>query len=547
MIQCENCHGPGSAHQGAPSADNINVDRDPYISCYGFGTSGCHSGTRQWGTDEIPGWNASAHAPHDNDPETDHGMNTYCASCKSPSQWDPEASRSTGVDIPKAEYRGITCGDCHDPHNDTGHIGQLKWPVEESCDACHNGGHHETMRTPELSGEPSVLRDDYPYMEEVECVECHMFQTSRGVPEPWKKVGHYFEASYEACVYCHTDIYDNMPDVDYDEGNATSMEEWDAWGDELQDHLDEWEHVVHAAQERHEALLEIIEGTDTETGLLEEVEELMEVAEGNGTWTEELEHLFEQAEFDWELAEHNAKGAHNPAYGIALLNAAIDGFEEIIEELEMGTIKGKVSDETGAGVANAYITVNGHGTKTDADGMYMVMVEGGTYDVSAFILGYAEKTQADVSIHSAEVVVQNFTLAPDFDRDGTADADDTDDDNDGVLDDADAFDNDPTEWTDTDGDGIGNNEDTDDDADGVPDTDDKAPLDATVDTKISDLSEDEEAETPMMYLILIIVLIVIVLLLLVMYMKKGSGSSSPPPEPEPEPEPPVEEEIEEEA
>jgi hypothetical protein len=225
MIQCENCHGPGSAHPTGDKPTTINLDRDPYISCYGHGEAGCHSGTRQWGTEDIPGWNQSAHAPHDNDPATDHGMNTYCASCKSPSQWDPTTSRSTGVDIAKEDYRGITCGDCHNPHNNTGHIGQLRWSVEESCDACHNGGHHETMRTKELSGEPSVDREDYPYMEEVECVECHMFQTGRSVPEPWKKVGHYFEASIEACVECHTDVYENLPDVDYDEGNATAMAE----------------------------------------------------------------------------------------------------------------------------------------------------------------------------------------------------------------------------------------------------------------------------------------------------------------------------------
>ena len=44
---------------------------------------------------------------------------------------------------------------------------------------------------------------------------------------------------------------------------------------------------------------------------------------------------------------------------------------------------------------------------------------------------------------------------------------DTDTDGDGVLNEEDAFPNDPTEWLDTDGDGIGNNADTDDDGDGM--------------------------------------------------------------------------------
>ena len=58
------------------------------------------------------------------------------------------------------------------------------------------------------------------------------------------------------------------------------------------------------------------------------------------------------------------------------------------------------------------------------------------------------------------------------DNDGTDGCDeiDPDDDNDGVLDDEDAFPNNPSEDTDTDGDGTGNNEDIDDDSDGYNDT-----------------------------------------------------------------------------
>ncbi len=54
-----------------------------------------------------------------------------------------------------------------------------------------------------------------------------------------------------------------------------------------------------------------------------------------------------------------------------------------------------------------------------------------------------------------------------------------DSDNDGVLDNLDAFPNDPNEWLDTDGDQIGNNADADDDNDGVADERDGAPLDAS--------------------------------------------------------------------
>ena len=51
-------------------------------------------------------------------------------------------------------------------------------------------------------------------------------------------------------------------------------------------------------------------------------------------------------------------------------------------------------------------------------------------------------------MHSADA-----TEWVDYDGDGTGDNADTDDDNDGVLDSADAFDNDVDAWDDTDGDG----------------------------------------------------------------------------------------------
>ncbi|MBR9913131.1 MAG: hypothetical protein GYB33_22555, partial [Gammaproteobacteria bacterium] len=78
-----------------------------------------------------------------------------------------------------------------------------------------------------------------------------------------------------------------------------------------------------------------------------------------------------------------------------------------------------------------------------------------------------------------EAYFDNFVLTvdgvipqPDFDKDGIADSVDSDDDNDGVNDDQDAFPFDASEWLDTDGDGIGNNADHDDDNDGVADDDD---------------------------------------------------------------------------
>ena len=68
-------------------------------------------------------------------------------------------------------------------------------------------------------------------------------------------------------------------------------------------------------------------------------------------------------------------------------------------------------------------------------------------------------------------------VSVDTDGDGIFDSEDTDDDNDGVLDVNDAFPLDKTESSDVDADGIGDNTDTDNDNDGVEDVNDAFPLD----------------------------------------------------------------------
>ncbi|WP_432455077.1 thrombospondin type 3 repeat-containing protein [Agarivorans sp. QJM3NY_29] len=88
------------------------------------------------------------------------------------------------------------------------------------------------------------------------------------------------------------------------------------------------------------------------------------------------------------------------------------------------------------------------------------------------------------SEYSSDISTVTFTILSDSDGDGSADVADEDIDGDGVLNEEDAFPEDPTEFVDTDGDGIGNNADTDDDGDGVADSTDAFPLDAaeSVDT-----------------------------------------------------------------
>jgi hypothetical protein len=539
-IGCENCHGPGSTHKAAAyedKASTINVDIDPYsVSCGGTEDAECHGGTRQYGTEEIPGWSSSAHAPFDNE-EDDGGFNSYCAECKSPSQYDPEATRDTAVSFTKAEARGISCGDCHNPHEDTGHIGQLRYDEEEICDVCHHEG-HETMRTEELEGEPTLDREEYPYMEDVACVECHMFNTPHGTPDEYAVVGHSFEPTYEACVACHTDIYDIMPEETY---NETNMAIWDAWGENLTEELEAWGGVVEAQQDRYEDLVdEVGELLDKVGGVMSHghLEEpgLKQAADENGTWTADMESRLENASYNFELADHASTGAHNPAYGTALLTDAKELLMELEDELSVGILEGKVTDESDAGIANVYISVSGDGgVMTASDGTYEMELPSGTYTVSAYKKGTIEDDATGIVVTAPGVTVQNFTLAADYDNDGTADSTDTDDDNDGIPDTYESANGmDPMDATDA---------YADDDADGLTNiqeyTDETDPQDASAFIKTGGGDDDEADNT--MYLIIIVVLIVVIILVAVMGAKKGGSSTALPKE-----EPPAEEEPEEE-
>jgi len=84
--------------------------------------------------------------------------------------------------------------------------------------------------------------------------------------------------------------------------------------------------------------------------------------------------------------------------------------------------------------------------------------------------------------------------APDGDAGNTQPWMDTDDDDDGVLDDDDLFPTDPDETSDYDGDGIGDNADTDDDNDGYSDDVDPMPYDTDNDGLNNDVDTDDDAD-----------------------------------------------------
>lgn len=97
----------------------------------------------------------------------------------------------------------------------------------------------------------------------------------------------------------------------------------------------------------------------------------------------------------------------------------------------------------------------------------------------------------------ANNTVEKFIIVfSDTDRDGIANKDDPDDDNDGTPDEADAFPLNKNESLDSDGDQIGNKADDDDDNDGVKDNDDGLPLNPneTIDTDKDGIGDNEDVD-----------------------------------------------------
>ena len=89
----------------------------------------------------------------------------------------------------------------------------------------------------------------------------------------------------------------------------------------------------------------------------------------------------------------------------------------------------------------------------------------GTYHIAYTV----SDTAGNLARKDREVKVAVIVDGVDTDSEGIPDIQDYDDDNDGAMDEHDAFPLDPKETTDLDGDGIGDNADTDDDGNGIED------------------------------------------------------------------------------
>jgi parallel beta-helix repeat protein len=120
---------------------------------------------------------------------------------------------------------------------------------------------------------------------------------------------------------------------------------------------------------------------------------------------------------------------------------------------------------------------------------------------------------------SEDFILIFTTIYLDTDDDGIPDIDDADDDNDGYLDESDAFPLNGTEWLDTDGDGIGNNADPDDDADGYLDGDDAEPLNPSIWRKA-----EKPSDMTWLWFIVMAIIVGCIVILLLFIRKRGFAS-----------------------
>ena len=102
-IQCENCHGPGSQHPGAESA---NLDVAVCATCHQDGSH--HNRPKQWSL-----------GPHGADDgylsvSIGEAPNASCSKCHSPASF---VDNLKGKALTRLEAGRLTCQACHDPHN----------------------------------------------------------------------------------------------------------------------------------------------------------------------------------------------------------------------------------------------------------------------------------------------------------------------------------------------------------------------------------------------------------------------------------------------
>jgi hypothetical protein len=232
-VQCENCHGPGSAHPQDFASVQVTMDA---MLC-----GDCHNGPHHPTFDE---WATSGHSGVVEEP----AGRTTCAKCHNGAYAGTYLDDPAGFSNPAAvdAVLPITCAVCHDPHgNDNpGNLRQASVTdvvlpdgtvIPEAgagrlCMSCHNGrrtpeniedqiengsghlGPHGSNQGDMLAGTGAyeALAPSFPFTSSRHlavrdgCVHCHTHPHEGDIAF----TGHTFEPTVESCEECHGVITD---------------------------------------------------------------------------------------------------------------------------------------------------------------------------------------------------------------------------------------------------------------------------------------------------------------------------------------------------
>jgi predicted CXXCH cytochrome family protein len=262
-VQCESCHGPGSAHAEAvdeagrtPSDEELERIHTTIVTSVDAQVCGqCHSqgqmpdDHRPFPVDYQPGddlaasgyslvehaddafWWASGHAERSN-MQFNEWLTTGHASALTTMQASDYAEDSClachsgdsgdGVTLETAQF-GITCATCHAPHGDSAFDFMLVAAPDQLCQSCHTDQNRPDgdIHTPVVEiYEGQTLIDNVPgvasthFTEGVECVTCHMPPVLVAAETPYSASHTMMPAISEdledgqpdSCMSCHSDL-----------------------------------------------------------------------------------------------------------------------------------------------------------------------------------------------------------------------------------------------------------------------------------------------------------------------------------------------------
>lgn len=387
-IQCENCHGPGSLHNGGSTgiiaAPTVNQ------SCNGDGVSFCHGpGGHDGPMAGTTAWYNSLHAPtNEQNAATPFSyQNANCAKCHSPSQYDPSINSSNpNYNITKDNYVGVACYDCHDMHGDE-FESQLKYTKEDTCVRCHTADKtavapgkspgHRTQKEM-FSGTMGANVTGTVGMPGVTCADCHMWYTPAPVRGVYlsqytgypKTSDHSMTPTAEACEACHSTLPLTMPNYamppNANGANATNWTNWDTWLTNYEREVGKWNTTIEDWQKETTPLLTAAIANVTaakaaiDTARADETKDPATIASATALWGD--------AYWNEKLVENDkSNGVHNHDYALALLRDAITKSKQAIALMTTNT--GPVANAGPNRVAstNQEITFDGSAS-TDLDG-----------------------------------------------------------------------------------------------------------------------------------------------------------------------------------